>query len=270
MENIERLTLYIFPLFHGILSAYLVSLLTDLQISEAYFILLVIVCACLNLIVARIILFAIYAIKLGWQKFLLRKARRANEDPSPLQARIDDTWAVLYRIRQFAPDDLLARPGLRYFGICVVAGIFTGYFLSVAYADDWVLGFFSDHLHWQKRTDRNPLEQFFWTACSRSKSCKNDSKQYMRVWWKDGGVVVAGKLQDIPTGKDRYIVGLSGSCEIVVNTSLKSVEILTQTQPSAQDNGISVFVDLANPNIVFTEVLTNSNPCEPGKYKARP
>ena len=69
LENIDKLPLYFLALFHGFITAYIVYVLTDLDFSEAYFVLFVIFCSFINVLLVKLIYAASLCVFLLWQYF---------------------------------------------------------------------------------------------------------------------------------------------------------------------------------------------------------
>src|ERR1700722_19347584 len=235
-ENIDKLPLYFISLFHGFITAYIVYVLTDLDFSEAYFVLFVIFCSFVNVLLVRLLYAGWLSVYLLGQHFMAlcaagRAAQSAGTDD------IANTRAKLSKALSLAPDDLLAWPGPLYFVLCVAVGIVSGYGLATAYQKDWILQAFSFATGWPKDRGRNPMEQFFWEYCNRAPntcsrvvqteeeskrtagSSNSDSKfnyEYMRIWWKDTKLVTAGFLAELPAKKDKPVVKLYAACELVI------------------------------------------------------
>jgi hypothetical protein len=270
LENIDKLLLYFLALFHGFITAYIVFVLTDLDFSEAYFVLFVIFCSLINVLLVRLLYASWLCFSLLWQQIT------PSCTVGPTQTA--NTRAKLSKALSLAPDDLLVWPGPLYFVFCVAVGIVSGYGLARAYQKDWILQAFSSVTGWPKDRGRNPMEQFFWEYCNRApNTCSRvvlteeeakgaadrsdpDSKvnyEYMRIWWKDTKLVTAGFLAELPAKKDKPVVKLFAACEIVIKQDFSGESVYGTYTPN-----ITQFVDLSNPNILVIEIV-HKNPCKP-------
>ena len=241
-EGVDKLPLYFISVFHGIVTAYLVYMFTDIEISDTYFIIFVIFCCVINIVTVRIILY------LG---VLIFSTERGQEKERTLK-----------RIMNFDPEALLARPTFPYFILCLVAAIFSAYWLSNAYLNDWV---FNIAKLWDlpKKSSRGILEDYFAVQCNAVRArdpkapCKID--EYMEVWWKGTGAISVGYISQKPEGyRGKQLVQLSDACQLTLyNGELRYPIGKVKYQP-----GVTAFVDVNDSNVSAVQIVPPPNPCE--------
>jgi hypothetical protein len=237
-EGIEKLPLYFLSVFHGIVTAYLVYAFTDIEISDTYFVIFVIFCCIVNIITVRLV---------AYLCVFLFSTKRGDEKTQELQKMIT-----------FDPDTILAKPTVGYFFICVAAGVFSAFWLSVAYQHDWAFNI-AKAWNWPKRSSRGILEEYFAVQCNgraNDPNCKIE--EYMEVWWKGAATVSVGYISQKPEGyRGRQYVQLSDACEL----TLVNGEFRYPSQ-KLDYRDATAFIDVNDPNVLAVQIVPPPNPCE--------
>ena len=242
LDGIDKLPLYFVSLFHGIITAYLVYLFTDLEISDTYFIVFVIFCCIVNIITVRLVICLFIAV--------FSRDTRENKIQS------------IRRYIAFDPDSVLTKPNVLYLLLCVLAGIASAFWISHAYQHDWAFNM-ARAVGWSKQSSRGILDEYFSIQCNgvRTKKVGSDCKidEYMEIWWKGLSAVSVGYISQKPEGyRGKQYVQLSDACELV----LYNGELRYPTGKVAYQPGTTAFIDVNDPNILAVQIVPSPNPCE--------
>ena len=254
-EDLDKLIVYVLSLLHGIVSAYLFYLLTGLEISEAYFIIFVIFCACLNILLMRIFRIATIVLAVAYLK--CREASLGGSEKLALSARILQAHGDGKAVLSFFSESLLAPPTALYFIGYTTIAFLSAYWLAVGYQNDWVLRSYAQVTDWPKDRDRDPLRQFILGSCSGDprRVCGDSEFEYLKIWWNDKPFITAGFISSSPTKSQRQVVQLSNTCNIFVG---EEGEIKVK---KATGEAMTSFIDLDNDKILFIEVDRGRDPC---------
>ena len=244
-EGIDKLPIYFISVFHGIVTAYLVYIFTDVEISDTYFIVFVIFCCVINILIARLFLYL-------W--VLLFSTQRGDEKVK-----------TLTNIISFNPDTVLAPPTFSYFILCLVAAVFSAILLSSAFQYDWAFKV-AQAWNWPKKSSRGILEEYFASQCNarRENDPKADCKihEYMKIWWKGTNTVSAGYISQKPEGyRGKQLVQLSDACQL----TLYNGELRYPVGKLEYQRGTTAFVDVNDPGVLAVEIVPKQNPCEAAK-----
>jgi hypothetical protein len=254
--NLDRFVVYGFSIFHGIVTAYFVFLLTGADIGEAYFLILVLFCCFLNMVVMRAITIVLIVISGAF----LRLKRKFSSDKTGAKASalVHSSNNNLRAALAFAPQDLLKPPSAVYFVGCLLVSFLSAYALASGYQYDWILKSYARLVYWPKDQDRNPLEQFLVGSCSSdpTRVCSEKEFEYMRIWWSNTEIITAGFISSSPSRRQDQVVQLSNTCQLVLDKSDK-----TEIHKLNKGAALTSFVDLSNPNILFIEVDRGIDPC---------
>lgn len=262
LSDIEKIPRYFFSMLHGLVTAYLVYLFTDIDISESYFILFLIFCCCINIITVRLFLIVIFSL----QYFYLLIARSAcsSDDPkiAVFSSKIAAKKSNIASATHINPEEILTQTQGLYLVLCFIAALCSAYWLANAYQFDWAFRLAAP-LHWIKPSSRGALDEFLFKECN-SRANEADSKcsaitEYMEVWWKTSSTVSAGFISQRPIAyRGKAFVQLSDACQLTVYNG-------TVSYPEGNlkyAHGVTSYIDLNDPGIMLVQIVHGKNPCE--------
>jgi hypothetical protein len=219
MENVEKVAKYLIILFHGVVTAYLLKSLTDIELSDAHFIILIIFCAYLNIILARVLAYLGLSVAMAHQDLRLTADRHS-----------DDAKAKLEQLAQWRRGlfngstlDLSKAPALSYFVGYLMVSLLSAGILAAGYDYDWPIAPYHQLFSWARAHLNDPLGVYFFYNCNVDGNCSDaPATDYLEIWYSDGQSITAGRLADAPFGNEKRIVQLSAACHIIFDKSTLS------------------------------------------------